>query len=385
MPTTHLNLEQSATVTINSLALQKRAKGERVYNLSAGEPMVQTPDPVIQAAYQAMQAGKTHYAPVPGIPELRAVACQWLNQTYATSYAVENTVVTCGGKYGIYALLQAMIQPGDEVIIVAPYWVSYTGMVKLFNGVPKIVPTREEQGWKVTVESLEKAVSAKTRVLILNSGSNPTGVLYDRQELQEILEFADRHNLSVISDEVYSGLVYGDKAYVSCGSFPAFQDRVFVIQSCSKSFAMTGWRVGFVFGPASMIKVITTLQGQSTTGTSSISQWAALAAFQNAAEIIPHICDAMEKRRDVFINTFNELFGANLKKPDSALYAFVPLAAFGKNHTDSVQFCEELMEKPGIAAVPGLAFGQEGYVRFAFGEKEAELTEGLQVLKKYLS
>ncbi len=384
MITTHLNLEPSATVAINSLALQKKAKGERVYNLSAGEPMVPTPEIIVQAALTAMKQEKTHYPPVQGISELLLASSGWMNTTYGTNYKPENTIVTCGGKYGIYALLQALLRPGEEVLIIAPYWVSYTGMVKLFGGIPKIVTTQETETWKVKVSDLVENTTVDTKILILNNGGNPTGALYSKEELLEILKFAQTHNLIVISDEVYSGLVYTGQPYISCGSFPEFQDRVFVIQSCSKSFAMTGWRVGFVFGPKEVIKVLVTLQGQSTTGTSSISQWAAVMAFEHAAELIPSVNQAMKKRRDAFVGTLNELFHSNFRAPDSALYAFVALKTFGERFTDSTKFCEEMMEKPGVAAVPGIAFGKEGYVRFAFGENEQELEEGLNVLHRYL-
>lgn len=288
-----ITIEPSATVVMNSLALQKKAKGERVYNLSAGEPMIPTPDVVIQAALLAMQQGKTHYPPVQGIPELLKVASSWINQTCQTTYELKNTIATCGGKFGIYALLQALLAPTEEVLIIAPYWVSYTGMVKIFGGVPKVVSTAPEKNWKVEVRDLENAYSEKTKLLILNNASNPTGTLYTKEELKEILDFAEKNNLIVISDEVYSGLVYTGQPYISCGSFEQYRERVFVIQSCSKSFAMTGWRVGFVFGDSGIIKVLTTLQGQSTTGTSIISQYAAVAAIENAKTITPAVNTAM--------------------------------------------------------------------------------------------
>lgn len=379
-----LTIEPSATVTINSLALEKKQRGEKVFNLTAGEPMIPTPQVIMDAASQAMRDEKTHYPPVQGVPELLVASSQWMNTNYGTSYGKENTLVTCGGKFGIYALCQTLLEAGDEVLIPSPYWVSYPGIVKLFKGVPVVVPTSVEKQWKVTPEYLAKASTGKTKVLILNNASNPTGTVYTKDEIRGILEFAHKKDLTVISDEVYSELVYTGQPYISCGSFPEYADHVCVIQSCSKSFAMTGWRVGYTFAPPEIIKVLTMLQGQSTTGTSSISQWAAVTAFQNAPEINRYVRKAMQSRRDTFYTTLNKLFDQSITPPDSSLYAFIPLAVFGIEHNDSVKFCEDMLRNANVSAAPGKAFGQEGYLRFAFGEKEEELIGGLESLAQYL-
>ncbi len=376
-------IEPSATLTINSKALEKKARGERVYNLSAGEPMLAPHPAIVEGALQAMHAGKTLYPPVAGIPELRQAAAQWMRTTYGTWFEQKNTLVTCGGKFGIFALLEAYLQPGDETLIIAPYWVSYPQLVKLFGGVPRIIQTEEKSGWKISMSELKK-IETKIKILILNNAANPTGAVYTREELKNILGWAKEKNIIVISDEVYSGLVYDGAEYVSCGSFPEHQDHVIVIQSCSKHFAMTGWRVGFVFAPEEVIKVLTMLQSQSTTGTSSISQWAALAALEHATEIIPTVRQAMEQRRDIFIKTFAQLFGITLSVPASALYIFIAMRHLQLTHSDSVQFCRELIEKANIALVPGAAFGAEGYVRASFGADANELCESLQAVAVYL-
>ncbi len=379
----YMKVAPSASVLMNTLALEKKSKGHRVYNLAAGEPMVDTHTLVLEAAQKAMRDGKTHYPPVAGIPELRNAVVKWMNATYGTAYTPSQSIVTCGGKFGIFALCQALLEPGDEVLIPAPYWVSYPGMVQLFGGVPITIVTEEKNGWKLSIDDLERAWKPKTKLLMFNNASNPTGVLYSRDEIKKILEWAQSKNVIAVSDEVYSGLVYDGEKFVSAGSFPQFQENTIIIQSCSKHFAMTGWRVGFVLGPQEVIRTLSMLQGQSTTGTSSISQWAALAAIQNANEIIPNVCAAMQKRRDVCVNTFEKSFGKKLLTPSSSLYLFVSLDILGRGGRSSEEVATELLEQANIATVPGKAFGQEGYLRFSFGDMPSELETAVHALATY--
>ncbi len=380
-----LKLSVSETIKMNGLALQKKAAGIRVFNLSAGEPMVDSHVSIIEGAQRAMREGKTHYPPVAGIPELREAFSEWMNVTYKTSYTSKQCIVTCGGKSGLYMLFQAILDPGDEVIMIAPYWVSYSGITEMFGGVPVVIPTKEENGWRTSREDIERACTPKTTLLVLNNASNPTGVLYTHEQLRSILEFAASKNITVVSDEVYSGLMYDNNEFVSCGSFPEFQENVVVIQSCSKHFAMTGWRVGFVLAPEPVIARLSTIQSQSTTGTSSISQWAALGAVQNAAAVIDSVRLHMQERRDVFTRSFNKLFSVSILSAPSGLYSFVSLKALGTQETDSMKFALRLLEEGNIATVPGAAFGQEGYVRFSFGAAKEELEAALQALKTFLS
>ena len=379
-----VQIPPSATVTINTIAQQKKHAGQRVYNLSAGEPIMNTAQYLKETVDWAMDQGQTLYPPVAGIDELRARAAHWMNDLYKTSYTEKNTIVSCGGKFGIYLLLQTLLNDGDEVIVIAPYWVSYPPMTKLFGGVPVIVETEESDGWKVDPKAIEKACTAKTKMLILNNGSNPTGALYTKKELRSILEIAQKNNVIVMSDEVYSGLTYDDFEYVSCGSFEEFRDTVVVVQSCSKNFGMTGWRVGFVFGREDIIKMLVKIQGQSITGTSIISQWAAIAALEKAHKITAEINAEMKRRRDIFTDTFNELFPNKIKAPGSAFYSFIPLTAFGVKEKDDVKFCEKALEEGNVAMVPGAAFGRPGYLRCSFGEKPQELKEALKALADYI-
>ncbi len=392
----HINIPPSATLAMNALAAQKKNNGEIVYNLTVGEPMIDTPEVIRQAAQKAMDEGKTLYTPPAGIPQLREASAEWINTTFGSSYTTDNAIVTCGGKHGLLMTLQALLEPQDEVLIIAPYWVSYPSMVSLCGGVAKIISTSEEKNWKILPEDIAAACSSKTKILILNNGGNPTGVLYTKEEIQNILKIAEKKNLIVISDEVYSGLVYDNKQFVSVASFAQYQENTIIIQSCSKHFAMTGWRVGFVFGPAEFITTLETLQSQSTTGTSSISQWAALAAIQNADTLVPQINSEMQIRRDAFVQNFKKYFGLDIVAPSAGLYAFISMNTFGihpdvrsglglqASETDSLAWCMQILQEANVVFVPGAPFGAEGYVRASFGVKIGDVEAGLKQLSLYL-
>ena len=379
-----VKIKPSPTVVINSLALGKIQKGERLLRLNVGEPKIEIPYTVKQAIIKAVKAGKTLYPPVAGLPELRTQASEWINKNYHASYEVENTLVTNGGKLGIFLTLQALLKKDEEVIVAAPFWVSYPAQTKLFNGKLRVIQTKPEQGWKISAQDVIKIAGKKARILILNNANNPTGAVYTRKELKKILLAAKKKNLTVISDEVYSSLVYGRKKFVSAGSFRQFQDRVIVVQSCSKNFALPGLRVGFVFAPKEMIKVLTSLLGQSTSGADTLAQWAALAALKNSGKITSRIKKQMENRRKVFFQEFQRNFGVKLTLPDSSIYAFVPISAFGAKEKSSMKFCREVLQKTNVVMVPGTAFGREGYVRCSFGEKTEVIREALGQLADYL-
>lgn len=377
-----IKINPSATMAINALVQQKRLKGQKVYNLSIGEPMIDTDPVIIESAYEAMKKGETHYPPVQGLNKLLSLASEWMNERYGSSYDNSNTIVTTGGKYGISLVLQALLNDGDEIIIHSPYWVSYPEMVRLFGGTPVIVKTGADNGWKVKLEDLHRAITNKTKIIIINNASNPTGVMYSKEEMREILKLAQENGVMVLSDEVYSGLVYDSQEYVSAASFPEYRDNVIIIESCSKNFAMTGWRVGFVFAPLELIKSLNMLQGQSTSGAAIMCQWGAVTALENRHRICSDIRRIMKNRRDVFIENFNRIFNEKLMIPSAGLYVFLPISIFS-NNSNSISFCRDLLEKNNLAAVPGESFGEMEFVRFSFGSPESELIEALEVLAKY--
>jgi aspartate aminotransferase len=343
----NIELTDSATVEINSLAQQKADAGIHVFNLSAGEPKLPPHQLIVEAVSQALAEGKIFYPPVSGVPELKELAAK------------------------------------DEVIIASPYWVSYPAITKLFGGVPVIIKTQEDEEWKLSAEQLNKTCTPKSKILILNNAANPTGTVYTKQELAALLDVAKAHNLFVISDEVYSGLIYDHKHYVSCGEFSEHQDQVVIIQSCSKNFSMTGWRIGFVFASSILIKKLTSLVSQSTSGVTTISQWAAVAVLKQVDTINAWVKSSMEQRRNVLIHAINEAFALKINPPSSALYIFVSLDRLGVKSTSSVAFCKSALELANVALVPGLAFGQEGFVRISFGASEHDLQQGISALADF--
>ncbi|MES2122219.1 MAG: aminotransferase class I/II-fold pyridoxal phosphate-dependent enzyme [Chlamydiota bacterium] len=371
----------SATAAINALTLAKRSRGETVYNFAAGDPILPSHPAVIEAVTLALQSELVLYPPVVGLDALRKEALLWMGENYGACYGMQNTLVTAGGKFALLAAMQAIVSQGDEVIIASPYWVSYPQMVELLGAKPVIARTEAKDGWKLNVKTLEKCITERSRVLILNNAANPTGILYAKEELESLMECACKKGLIIISDEVYSEIIYDHEIFISCGAFEKWREQVIVVQSCSKNFAMTGWRIGFAFGPERWIREMTAIQSQSTSGPSTVSQWAAIAALKERKTIILTVRKAMQKRRDLFVEMFNEQFYGQLPKPSSGLYAFIPLSIFN-TEKDSAQMCNDLITTANIACVPGVAFGQEGYMRMAFSEKREVLKEGLITLRK---
>ncbi len=370
----------SATVAINSMVAEKVARGEKVYNFAAGDPILKPHPLVIEAVMQAMKSELILYSPIAGQPSLREEAASWMNRQYNCKYSKENTLVTPGGKSVLFLAMQILLKEGDEVLMPAPYWVSYPDIATICRATPVFMPTSAENQWKLTPDILKRHITGRSKILILNNPGNPTGNLYLREELQALLALAKESGIFVISDEVYSEIIYDENRFISCGELGDL-DKVLVVQSCSKNFGMTGWRVGFAFGAAPLIRQMIALQSQSTTGASTVSQWAALAALKNRSEITSLMRSTMQRRRDLFYDTLNEQFGCNLEKPSAALYAFIPLSIFKKSMTSS-ELCTELMTKSNIACVPGISFGQEEYLRMAFSESEEVLREGLLALRE---
>ncbi len=374
----------STTVAINGIAQNLRAQGQRIYNLSAGEPMVDTAHFYKKAVDEALALNHTHYPPAAGIPELRKAASNWMNVQFATDYNAQHCLVTGGGKFAIHLTLLSLLQSGDEVLIPSPHYLSYPTMVENVGARPILVPGDPKKGWKIRPSDLEKHLTPRTRLLILNSGSNPTGIVYTAQEIATFLEFAERHELWILSDEVYSGLVYDGLSYASCATPQKTRDRVAVVQSASKNFGMTGWRLGFLFGPEDLIRSCEALQSQILTSTSVVSQWAGVSAFAQAENITPMIRAEMQKRRDVFYSALEKGLGKKIDRPRSAFYAFFPLSLFGETKLSDVEWCAKLLKEAHVAAVPGSPFGRPDHIRLSFGEKPEELKEAVKVLCKWV-
>lgn len=386
-------LQASVTVMINSLAQSKKAQGIRVFNLSAGEPKLMTPEVVRNAAIKFIEVGDIPYPITVGQPELRKAATDWLNSHFATNYKSEECIVTTGGKFGLYLMLQYLCgansplksssQDAVSILIPAPYWVSYPAITKIMNGTPIIIKTTEQTGWKLTPEMVREAYTPSTKILILNNGVNPTGVIYTRAEMKALMDLAHELNLLVIADEVYSGLVYTDDEYVSCGSFTEYKENIVVLQSTSKSFAMTGWRVGFMFARKDLIDALNALTSQSTTGVSLVCQHGAIGAFKHADEITTWVNSSMKQRRDVFLAAFEQSFGFALPIPKATLYAWTSLESLGVRNISDEEFCLRALDEANVATVPGSGFGQAGYIRFSFAADEDDLVGGIQALAKF--
>ncbi len=372
------DLSVSATVRLNDSVLRKINQGEKVYNFGAGEPVLDTPACVRAAARRALANGQMRYPPAAGLPELRQAVADWMNDSYGARYESDNALVVNGGKFGLFILLQTLLRPGDEALIISPFWPSYPALVKLHGGIPRFIKAEQASGWKITPADIRRHCALRTKLLIFNNGCNPTGALYGKEEMAALLGEAERRGLFVISDEVYSGLAY-DSSYVSCASGAAWRKNTAVVQSCSKNFAMTGWRVGFVFADARLIGRLAAINSQSITGVAVVSQLAALSALRHAAEIMASVRRQMLQRRDAFIKNFRAYFAADIPVPSSGLYAFIPLACLGAQGVGSERFCARLLKEANVAMAPGAAFGREGYVRCSFGECPAVLRSGLRI------
>ena len=383
MPASPKTFQASATVQINSLAQQKKARGERIYNLSAGEPILNSGHFYKATMSRILDEGKTLYPPTAGLDALRKTAADWMNRHHQTDYNAANTMVTPGGKFALHLAMQSLLNPGDEVLLPSPHYLSYPPMLELVGAKAILVHGQPETEWKITPKQLAERLTPNTKMLILNSGCNPTGIVYSSDEIAAIMDFAQTHDLWVLSDEVYSGLVYDGKSYASCATPASTRDKVAIVQSASKHFGMTGWRLGFLFGPESLIASCTALQSQTVTSTSVISQWAALAAFEQEDQITPWIHQEMQSRRDLFFAHLNSLLGLNLPRPAAAFYAFLPISIFTSQPISDLEFCEKVMENANVAIVPGSPFGRADHVRFSFGETEQELKEALDVLVDY--
>ncbi|MFP4084655.1 MAG: pyridoxal phosphate-dependent aminotransferase [Desulfonatronovibrio sp.] len=374
------SIQPSATLAINAKAQEMRSQGENVVSLAVGEPDFPTPDHIIMAAKKALDEGFTRYTAVPGMPELRQAAAAYFAGTYNIDCGFDEIIISNGGKQCLYNILQAMIDPGDEVLIPGPYWVSYPALVQLAQGTPVVVSTEPENNFLIKPENLDKHVTSRTKALILNTPSNPTGCHYSQEALNELARWAASRNIFVLSDEIYDQLIYPPAEPASlCGFWSENKDKVAVVNGLSKTFAMTGWRVGYVLTHKDLIKSMTKIQGQSTSNICSIAQKGALAALTGPFDFIDKMKAAFAPRRDLAVETINSWQGAFCPEPDGAFYVFPRLDSFYKGDVDSsTRLCQIILEETKIALVPGAAFGDDRCVRFSYAVKEQVLKDCLE-------
>ncbi len=378
------NLSPSVTMAITALGRELKAQGKDILSFSAGEPDFNTPEVIKQAAIQAIIDGHTKYTAVEGIPETKKAIIEKLKRDHGIEYNMDNIIISNGAKHSLFNLFQVLIEEGDEVIIPAPYWVTYPEQVKFSGGTPVVIETDDTSNFKITAEQLKNAITPNTKILLLNSPSNPTGAVYSREELEAIAEVLKGTDILLFADEMYEKIMYDGKKFTTCAEISEdMYQRTVTINGLSKSVAMTGWRFGYIATPnVDLVKAMIKLQGQVTSNVNSITQWAAIPALMGEAdETIEMMRVEFEKRKNIAVQSFNNIEGLSCVEPDGAFYLFVNIQGVTN---DSVKFCEELLEQKGVALVPGLAFGTEGYVRFSFATDTASIVEGIKRVKEFV-
>jgi aspartate aminotransferase len=384
-------VQPSATLAAGAKARQLKAEGIPVFDFSLGEPDFTTPEHICKAAVKAMQDGHTHYTPASGLAELRGAIARIYQKTYGLACTVDQVIVSNGAKHSIHNVLAAVVGPGDEVIIPAPYWVSYSDLVQMTGASYVLVQTTHESGFKMTPAQLKAAITPRSKLLMLNSPCNPTGTVYTRQELEALADVVLDSQLTVLSDEIYERLVFGD-ARATCFATlrPELPARTITISGVSKSYAMTGWRIGWAVGPANVVKAMGNVQSQETSSASSVSQYAAIAALEGDQECVEKMRREFEARRDLICRRLAALPNVRCPTPGGAFYAFFNVAGHfgrtlgGKKIVDSAAFCQAALESAHVNLVPGSAFGAEGYVRLSFATSREQINGGLDRLDAWL-
>ncbi|WP_018183647.1 pyridoxal phosphate-dependent aminotransferase [Kaistia granuli] len=385
-------IKPSATIAVTNKARELKAAGRDVIGLGAGEPDFDTPENIKEAAIQAIRDGKTKYTAVDGIPELKAAIAAKFKRENNLTYAPNQITVGTGGKQVLYNALMATLNPGDEVIIPAPYWVSYPEMVALGGGTPVEIVGPQSQGFKIGPEALEAAITPKTKWLLLNSPSNPTGAGYTRAELRALADVLLKYpHVWIMTDDMYEHLVFDDFEFATIAEVePKLYDRTLTVNGVSKAYAMTGWRIGYAGGPVELIKAMGTIQSQSTSNPSSISQWAAVEALNGTQDYIPKNAELFKKRRDLVVSMLNQANGIVCPNPEGAFYVFPSCAgtlgkttAGGKLLETDVDFVTALLEEEGVAVVQGSAFGLAPYFRISYATSTEALEEACTRIQRF--
>ncbi|PSB18095.1 pyridoxal phosphate-dependent aminotransferase [Phormidesmis priestleyi ULC007] len=372
----------SLTLAIDAKAKAMKRDGIDVCSFSAGEPDFDTPDHIKLAAVNALKSGKTRYGPAVGEPILRAAIAHKLQTDNQLGYSAENIIVTNGGKHSLYNLMMALIEAGDEVIIPAPFWVSYPEMVKLAEGTPVIVQTTAESGYKITPDQLRQAITPKTRLFILNSPSNPTGMVYTPEEVRAIAEVVVEKNILVVSDEIYEKLLYDGAQHLSIGAVSSeVFDRTIISSGFAKAYSMTGWRVGYLAAPLEILKAVSMIQGHSTSNVCTFAQYGAIAALEGPQDCVEQMRLAFAERRQVIFDLVNTIPGLTCLKPDGAFYIFINISKLGMS---SLEFCDGLLSEQQVAAIPGVAFGADDHIRLSYATDMTTIDRGIDRLSTYV-
>lgn len=387
-------IKPSPTLAVTAKIKAMKAQGIDVVGFGAGEPDFDTPGNIKVKAIEAINAGFTKYCPVDGIPELKEAIVEKFKKEFGLDYKTSEVIVSCGAKHSIYNALMSLIDEGDEVIIPAPYWVSYPDMVILCGGKPKILKTKEVEGFKIDPDKLKRTITPKTKLIILNSPSNPTGVTYTKEELEDIGKVLIKYKkIFIISDDVYEKLIYdGMKFSNIVQACPELKERTMVVNGVSKTYSMTGWRIGYALAPSQIIEAMTNIQSQSTSNPTSISMKAALEALRGSQEEVEKMRREFEARRNLIVDRLNAIDGIKCMKPMGAFYVFPNISStFGKRSPskkeikDSLSFSQFLLEEAKVGVVPGGEFGAEGYIRLSYATSRENIQKGLDRIKEFVS
>ncbi len=385
------NLKPSPTLAINAKAKSMQAQGIHVISFGAGEPDFDTPDNIKQAAVRAIEQGFTKYTPVGGIDELKDAIIKKFKRDSGLSYKRSEILVSCGGKHSFYNLAQAIFDQGDEVIIPAPYWVSYPPMVSLAGASPIIIETREENGFKVKPEDLKKAINTKTKALVINSPSNPTGGASTKEELEKIAEIAILYNFFIISDEIYEKIVYDGFQSTSIASLgEEIKKKTIIVHGVAKTYSMTGWRIGYTAGPEEIISAMNNIQSQSTSNPTSIAQKASVEALIGPQDEVGKMVSAFSQRRNYIVDRLNKIPGVSCFKPVGAFYVFPNFSSYygtsfeGKKISNSTNLADFFLDVARVAVVPGIEFGADPFERLSFATSMENIQEGLDRIEEAL-
>ena len=384
-------IKPSPTIAVTQKAKELKAAGKDVIGLGAGEPDFDTPDNIKKAAIDAIQAGDTKYTAVDGTKDLKEAIVKKFKRENNLNYTIDQITVGAGGKHVIYNLMMATLNKGDEVIIPAPYWVSYPDIVLLAGANPIVIECSEEQGFKLSAKDLEAKITNNTKWLILNSPSNPTGACYSEQEIKNLSQVLKRNpHVNILSDDIYEHITYDNFKFFTIAQIPEIKNKVITMNGVSKSYAMTGWRIGYAAGDKDIIKAIAKIQSQSTTNPSSISQAAAVEALNGKQDFIPVRAKAFQERRDFVVNSLNAIEGISCLKPQGAFYVFPNCKGLigkkdksGKKITNDTEFVQSLLENNDVAVVQGSAFGLEGFFRISYATSMGKLEIAMKRIKSF--